>query len=72
MGIVRQGGVSGKGGPRAENLEQRELLHAVAAELERLASHEGDAVNRRTLLARAKRIRWRGALPAGSDVGPVT
>ena len=43
----------------AENLELRELLLAVAGELERMAAFEGDAENRRTLLARAMRIRWR-------------
>ncbi len=43
----------------AENLELRELLLAVACELERMAAHESDAGNRRALLARAMRIRWR-------------
>ena len=43
----------------AENLELRELLMAVASELERMAAHEGEAENRRALLARAMRIRWR-------------
>ncbi len=43
----------------AENLELRELLLAVATELERMAAHEGDAENRRVLLARSMRIRGR-------------
>ena len=43
----------------AENLELRELLLAVASELERMAAHEAKAENRRALLARAQRIRWR-------------
>jgi hypothetical protein len=43
----------------AENLELKELLRAVAGELERMAALEGDAENRRALLARAMRIRWR-------------
>ena len=43
----------------AENLELRALLLAVAGELERMAAHEGDAGNRRSLLARSQRIRWR-------------
>ncbi len=43
----------------AENLELKELLRAVAGELERMAAHEGDAKNRRALLARSMRIRWR-------------
>ena len=42
-----------------ENLELREPLLAVATELERMAAHEQDAENRRTLLARSQRIRWR-------------
>ena len=42
-----------------ENLELRELLLAVATELERMAAHEGNAENRRALLARSQRIRWR-------------
>ena len=43
----------------AENMELRDLLLAVATELERMAAHEGDAENRRALLARSQRIRWR-------------
>ena len=43
----------------AENLELRELLLAVASELERMAAHEGNPENRRALLARSQRIRWR-------------
>ena len=43
----------------AENLELRELLLAVATELERMAAHESDAENQRALLARSQRIRWR-------------
>ena len=43
----------------AENLELRQLLLAVATELERMAAHEGDAENRRALLSRAMRIRGR-------------
>ena len=43
----------------AENLELRELLLAVAGELERLAAYEENAGNRRALLARAQRIRRR-------------
>lgn len=43
----------------AENQELRELLLAVATELERMAAHEAKPENRRALLARAQRIRWR-------------
>ncbi len=43
----------------AENLELRELLLAVATELERMGAHEAKPENRRALLARAQRIRWR-------------
>ena len=42
-----------------ENLELRELLLAVATELERMAAHDRYAENRRALLARSQRIRWR-------------
>ena len=41
----------------AENLALKELLRAVASELERMAAHETDSENRRALLARAMRIR---------------
>ena len=43
----------------AENLELRELLQAVASELERMGAHEAKPENRRALLARAQRIRRR-------------
>ena len=42
-----------------ETLELKELLHAVATELERMAAHETDEQNRQAFLARAMRIRWR-------------
>ena len=51
----------------AENLELRELLLAVASELERMAAHEAKPENRRALLARAQRIRWRVHYGAGES-----
>ena len=51
----------------SENLELRELLLAVASELERMAAHEGNTENPRALLARAMRIRWRVQNNASSE-----
>ena len=51
----------------AENLELRELLRAVAAELERMAMLEGKAENREALLGRSGETALRVAMPAGSE-----
>ena len=53
----------------AENLELRELLHAVATELGRMAAHEVDARNRRALQARAMRIRSRAHYGRDEELG---